>query len=77
MILTVQTEGLEDKDILTLLKLLRAETDENVLSIRSEDNYVHVVTGQVSGPLSGHGLSFEFERTPNGWEIRESAAWMS
>lgn len=69
--------GLSDEDILELLKLIRTETDEKILSISSEHIHAEVCTGFMANGVCGDGHSFKCIRTEHGWKIKESSCWIA
>lgn len=69
--------GLSDEDIAALLKLVRAQTDEKILSIVSEKDDAVVTTGILAAPLAGAGMHYDCERTKEGWKIKQASDWIS
>jgi hypothetical protein len=69
--------GLSDDDILQLLKLIRPQTDEKILSIQSEGENATVRTGIQDDPLAGAGHEFACVRVEQGWKIDSSSQWVS
>jgi len=70
-------EGLTDSEIAELLKLVRAETDEKILEIRSKRADAEVVTGFLADGEAGDGHTFNCVRTGDGWKIKEAGQWIA
>lgn len=65
------------RQMVALLKLVRAQTDEKILSIVSEKDDAVVTTGILAAPLAGAGMHYDCERTKEGWRIKLESEWIS
>ena len=69
--------GLSDEDVIALLKLIRAETDQKIVMIQSVGKDAEVQTGFLANGLAGEGQMFKCVRTDAGWRITETSEWIA
>lgn len=69
--------GLSDEDIHQLLRLVRTQTDEKILEIRSKRNNARVITGFLADGEAGDGHMFDCLRSDQGWTIHNSGEWIA
>lgn len=69
--------GLSDEDIHQILKLVRAQTDEKILTIQSIGDAAEVQTGFLVSGEAGEGYYFKCVRTEPGWRIAETSQWIA
>lgn len=69
--------GLSDEDICELLKLIRTQTDEKILEIRSKKQDAEVTTGFLADGEAGEGQTFDCIRTEQGWKIKTATMWIA
>jgi len=69
--------GLSDEDIGELLKLIRTQTEEKIIEIRSKCEDALVTTGFLADGEAGEGQAFECIRTAEGWKIKIAKHWIA
>jgi hypothetical protein len=62
---------LPEADVEQILAVVRARTNEEIISIRDAENGPQVKTGRLSGHL------WKVRRAPSGWKILQSLPWAS
>ena len=78
---TYPITGIQLGEFESLLKDVKEQipADAAILSIAfvKHDSVVNVVTGTISGPLGGRGVTFVFEKKENRWKLVTKSVWIS
>ena len=67
--------GLRDEDVIELLKLVRKQTNDDILEIVAVGEEAEIQTGVVIDGKAKGGDRFIFTKPASGWELTERFPW--